>query len=80
MTHSRDIRHNLRYDDSLNPDWQAWLILINCTLQGIDAGILIQANLYAGNMEGKNKFSKPFVLLFLTLAVNIGSKWDALYC
>ena len=36
---------------------------------------MIQANLYAGNMEGKNKFSKPFVLLFLLLAINIGSKW-----
>ena len=63
------------YDDTFDIGWQEILILVNCVLQGIDAGILIQANLYAGNMEGKNNFCKPFVLLFLLLAINIGSKW-----
>ena len=48
------------------------LLCLNCVLQGVDAGILIQANLYAGNMAGKSKFSKPFVLLFVSLAINIG--------
>merc|ERR1712156_722348 len=38
-------------------------------------GILIQQNLYAGNMEGKNKYSLPFVALFIALALNIGSHW-----
>ena len=51
------------------------LLCLNCILQGVDAGILIQANLYAGNMAGKNKFSKPFVLLFFSLAINIGYSW-----
>lgn len=52
------------------------LLLLNCLVQGVDAGILIQQNLYAGNMAGKNKFSKPFLLLFIALAINIGSRWD----
>ena len=38
-------------------------MLIICILQGVDAGILIQQNLYAGNMAGKNKFSLPFVVV-----------------
>ena len=38
--------------------------------------ILIQANLYAGNIAGKKKFSMPCVLLFIALAVNMGSRWD----
>ena len=50
-------------------------MLVNCVIQGLDAGILIQQNLYAGNMEGKNKYSLPFVFLFITLALNIGSHW-----
>ena len=37
-------------------------MLIVCIIQGVDAGILIQQNLYAGNMAGKNKFSLPFVV------------------
>lgn len=62
--------------NDISAGWQEVLILINCILQGVDAGILIQQNLYAGNMEGKQKFSKPFVLLFLLLAINIGSHWN----
>jgi len=57
-------------------DWRAQLMFLNCVAQGIDAGILIQANLYAGNMAGKNKFSIPFVFLFICLAINIGSHWN----
>lgn len=63
------------YDNSIDAGWRQILLLINCLLQGVDAGILIQANLYAGNMEGKQKFSMPFVLLFVLLAINIGSAW-----
>lgn len=64
------------YDNSIEVTWREALLLVNCLLQGIDAGILIQANLYAGNMEGKQKFSMPFVVLFLLLAVNIGASWN----
>jgi hypothetical protein len=49
-----------------------WVILVNCVLQGIDAGVLIQTALYKGDMAGKNRWSKPFVLLFLALAIEIG--------
>lgn len=49
-----------------------WIILANCVLQGIDAGILIQTALYKGDMAGKTRWSIPFVLLFLALAVEIG--------
>ena len=49
-----------------------WIILVNCILQGIDAGILIQTALYKGDMAGKNRWSIPFVLLFLALAIEIG--------
>ena len=49
-----------------------WIILVNCVLQGIDAGVLIQSALYEGDMARKNKWSIPFVLLFFTLAINIG--------
>ena len=68
------------YDDTISVTYREVLILVNCVLQGIDAGILIQANLYAGNMAGKAKFSKPFVLLFLLLAINVGGSagWGAL--
>jgi len=66
----------IAYDNSFEAPVRAILILINCILQGVDAGILIQANLYAGNMAGKQKFSIPFVILFLCLAINIGSRWD----
>ena len=57
------------------PDTWAIVMLVNCVLQAIDAGILIQQNLYAGNMAGKMKFSIPFVILFLLLAINIGQNW-----
>jgi hypothetical protein len=49
-----------------------WIIFANCILQGIDAGVLIQSALYKGDMASKNKWSIPFVLLFLALAINIG--------
>jgi len=51
-------------------------VLINCVVQGVDAGILIQQNLYGGNMEGKQTYSLPFVVLFVLLAINIGSAWN----
>ena len=49
-----------------------WIILANCVLQGIDAGVLIQSALYEGDMYRKNKWSIPFVLLFIALAINVG--------
>ena len=49
-----------------------WIILANCILQGIDAGVLIQTALYEGDMARKNKWSLPFVILFLALAINVG--------
>lgn len=64
------------YDNSIDPTWREILIFVNCLLQGVDAGVLIQQNLYAGNMEGKNMFSLPFVILFVLLAINIGASWD----
>merc|ERR1719330_1726788 len=39
----------LDYDDSFNVGIREILIFINCMAQGVDAGILIQQNLYAGN-------------------------------
>jgi len=63
-------------DNSIEVAWQPITLLINCILQGVDAGILIQQNLYAGNMKGKSMFSLPFVILFVLLAVNIGSQWE----
>jgi hypothetical protein len=49
-----------------------WIILALCVAQGIDAGVLIQESLYKGDMDGKNKFSIPFVLMFAALAASIG--------
>jgi len=63
------------YNNSMEITWREILLFVNCLLQGVDAGILIQQNLYAGNMEGKQKFSMPFVLLFILLATNIGAGW-----
>lgn len=65
----------LAANNSIAPDTLSIIMLVNCIVQGIDAGILIQQNLYAGNMDGKNKFSLPFVVLFMALAINIGSHW-----
>jgi len=64
-----------QYDDDIHVGWQEVCLLVNCVLQGVDAGILIQQNLYGGNMAGKQRFSLPFVILFLLLAINIGSHW-----
>merc|ERR1712062_325882 len=66
----------LAANNTIAPNALALIMLVNCIAQGIDAGILIQQNLYAGNMDGKNKFSLPFVVLFLALAINIGSHWQ----
>lgn len=55
-----------------SPTTRQWLILATCVLQGIDAGVLIQSALYEGDMDRKNKWSVPFVLLFFSLAINIG--------
>ena len=63
------------YSNAVDPGTREFIIFANCLTQGVDAGILIQQNLYAGNMAGKQKFSVPFVLLFVALAVNIGSSW-----
>jgi hypothetical protein len=49
-----------------------WIILVNCVAQGIDAGILIQTALYKGDMAGKLRWSIPFVMLFIALAIEIG--------
>jgi len=49
-----------------------WIIFANCVLQGIDAGVLLQSALYEGDMARKNKWSIPFVVLFISLAINIG--------
>lgn len=49
-----------------------YIIVANCILQGIDAGVLIQTALYKGDMAAKTRWSIPFVLLFLALAINIG--------
>jgi len=63
-------------DNSIHAGGRQIALLVNCLLQGVDAGILIQQNLYAGNMGGKQKFSLPFLLLFIILAVNIGQSWS----
>jgi len=63
-------------DDSFDIGAREIILLVNCILQGVDAGILIQQNLYAGNMSGKNMFSLPFVILFVALAINIGYAWS----
>ena len=49
-----------------------WLLLANCVVQGLVAGVFIQTALYKGNMALKNKLSMVFVLLFMALAINIG--------
>jgi hypothetical protein len=53
-----------------------WIILVNCILQGIVAGVLIQTALYKGDLAGKMRWSIPFVLLFAALAINIGTIHD----
>ena len=67
-------------NNTVDPPALSWVMLVICIIQGIVAGILIQQNLYAGNMAGKNKFSIPFVILFLALAIIVGTRinWYAL--
>ena len=55
-----------------------WLILANCVAQSIDAGIFIQSALYEQSMERKTKWSIPFVLLFIALAINVGKSANGL--
>lgn len=63
----------LQPDNSLvTSDTRRWLLLANCVLQAIVAGILIQNALYQGNATRKNRLSVVFLLLFVALAVNIG--------
>merc|ERR1712154_296877 len=59
-------------DNSISVTLREVGLMVNCVLQGVDAGILIQQNLYASNMSGKNFWSVPFLLLFIALATNIG--------
>jgi len=47
-----------------------WVLLTNCFLQAIDAGVLIQTALYNGDMQTKNKWSIGFVLLWLNLGIH----------
>ncbi len=56
----------------MNPDLRHWLLLANCILQAVVAGLFIQTALYKGNLPAKSKLSMVFVLLFLALAFNIG--------
>lgn len=63
-------------DGNVSAGTREWLIVANCVAQGIDAGVLIQTALYEGDMERKNKWSVPFVLLFAALAVNVGMGGD----
>ena len=39
----------LAANNTIAPNTLALIMLVNCIAQGIDAGILIQQNLYAGN-------------------------------
>ena len=66
----------ITYGDGVEMGPRELILLIICVIQGVDAGILIQQNLYAGNMAGKKKFSLPFVALFIALAITIGSRWE----
>ena len=45
---------------------------------GIDAGIFIQSALYEQSMARKTKWSVPFVILFILLAVNLGKSANGL--
>ena len=60
---SISVRYLTLYRTCPLSDALAIAMLIICIAQGVDAGILIQQNLYAGNMAGKNKFSLPFVVV-----------------
>ena len=63
----------LSVDNSILPvDMRKMLLLANCILQGLVAGVFIQTALYKRNLPLKNKLSMLFVMLFLALAFNIG--------
>lgn len=61
---------------SLYTSPRSWVVFVLCVLQGIVAGILIQGALYRRNLAGKQKWSKPFVLLFILVAINLGFTAD----
>lgn len=60
----------LNLEDGPGP--RQYVIVANCVLQGIVAGVFIQTALYKADMAAKTRFSMGFVLLFLSLAINIG--------
>lgn len=63
----------LAIDNSImEPDTRHVLLLGNVLLQATIAGGFIQDALYNGNMVLKSRFSMIFVLLFISLAINIG--------
>ena len=70
----------LDLNDKVAPDALAIVMFIICLLQGVDAGILIQQNLYAGNMKGKNMFSLPFVLGRNSIHLSLCSTLISLGC
>jgi len=57
-------------------DARTWVVLFNCVAQGAVAGVLIQTALYEGDMERKNKWSVVFVLLFISLAIQLSFNSD----
>jgi len=61
---------------SLAGDLRSKVVATNCIAQGIVAGVLIQTALYEGDMARKQKWSVAFVLLFLSLAINLGFTSD----
>lgn len=62
----------LALDNTFELTMRNGILLMNCILQAITAGILIQTALYKQNITNKKRFSMVFVLLFVALAVNLG--------
>lgn len=60
----------------VSPGPRAYVILVNCIAQGVDAGVLIQTALYEHDMSRKNKWSVPFLLMFIHLGVTLGLRVD----
>lgn len=63
-------------DFTLGNEPRTWVVLVLCIFQGITAGVLIQTALYKGDMAGKNFYSVPFLLMFITLGVSVGFSPD----
>lgn len=55
---------------------RSWVVFFICVAQGIIAGILIQGALYRRDMAGKKRFSLPFVIMFMALAIDLGFSPD----